>query len=168
MITKKQIQVAERLRIAIMAGLDSPDTAIFWADEIIQRQTEPDYWFIEISMSKKSGSKELVSILGRHVEKTDHVEALICCLGRAAVLARQEKINLREFAKWLYQNEDAWDLPDELSFVGLVDDHYSLAEDKVFGTIEEVHKEFLDELEKRHSEQSAAPDWYSASLHTIR
>ncbi|MGE0086515.1 MAG: hypothetical protein AB7S75_19070 [Desulfococcaceae bacterium] len=160
---------AERLRIALMCGCDSSTTVIAWADSIINLQFDVDYLVIDISLTRPEKIKELISLLRKLGQETDHDDALRCVLGRASFLAGKGEFNLRNFAKWLYFTESTgWDLPSDLNFVYSTDDEYSLAEDGVFGSLEDVDAMFLNNLNEFESEQSASPDWYSAALHTNR
>jgi hypothetical protein len=160
---------AERLRLALMCGCEKTDTVITWADKIIQEQVEPDYLFLKISLTRPEKYKELISLLRKLGQETDHENALRKLLGRASYLSSLRQIDLREFAKWLYFTEaSGWDLPSDLNFIWSTDDQYSLAEDGVYGSVEGVERDFMSELKQFESEHSASPDWYSAALHTIR
>lgn len=158
---------AERLRLALMCGCDKSETVITWADSIIDQQSDTDHLFIEISLAAPEKAKEFISLLRKLGQEIDHYDALRCLLGRASFLAGKGVLNLRSFANWLYFAESSgWDLPSDLNFVYSTDDEYSLAEDGVLGSIEEVDTYFLSSLQNFESEQSASPDWYSAAFHT--
>ncbi|MDB4919673.1 hypothetical protein [Mucilaginibacter sp.] len=49
----------------LLRGLISRDEVVAWADQIISAEDEPDYFFIEISLS--GNTNNLLGILGKHV-----------------------------------------------------------------------------------------------------
>ena len=167
MVTDRYRQEAARLRMAVMSGLESPHTAITWADSIIAEQSVPDYWFIEISLSASKDRMGIASLLGKHSEGTDHFDALRCFLGRVAWLLANDEVELPALAAWLSDIEECnnADLPEDLLFVRSIAWLYELAGLEVFGDLGEVEGRFIDNLRGFRRERSAAPDWYSVARH---
>lgn len=170
MITDLHKFEAESLRIALICGCVSKDEIINWADKIILENDEVDYIFIEISLSATKHIQDIESFLFQISNKHEHFNACRRVLGRMSFACETEPQSLRRFASGLYQIaiENYYELPSDLIFIMSIDDEYGLAVSGIYGTIDEVDKGFIEELNNFRSEHSTLPDWYSAALHTNR
>lgn len=66
-------------RYGLRLGIISKDEVAAWADEIIQKEDEPDYFFIEVSLSKDSN--ELLTVLNEKISGDMPLMALRVVLG---------------------------------------------------------------------------------------
>jgi type IV secretory pathway TrbD component len=66
-------------RYGLRLGIISKDEVVAWADEIIQEEDEPDYFFIEISLSKDAN--ELLAVLNKNISGDMPLMALRVVLG---------------------------------------------------------------------------------------
>jgi hypothetical protein len=97
--------------------------------------------------------------------KHEHFNACRRVVGRMSFACETGPQSLRRFASGLYQIaiENYYELPSDLIFLMGIDDEYALADSGTYGTIDEVDKRFIEELNRFRSEHSTLPDWYSAS-----
>ncbi len=168
MIESKHRKIIETFRIALICGCVTREVIIKWADGMVLKQG--DYDFIEISMSGKLPLQEFVSLLLKIGLKSDHFNCLRNVLGRMAIIIEQDKTMLRKFAKGLYHFaiENAYELPDDMRFITGLDDEYALAKNGTYGSIDEIDKDFIRDLNNFRNRHSASPDWYSAPPHTSK
>ncbi|MGD2092806.1 MAG: hypothetical protein PVH61_41970 [Candidatus Aminicenantes bacterium] len=167
MITDLHKFEAESLRIALICGGVSKDEIINRSDKIILENDKVDYIFIEISCSGKKPIQDIVSLLLQISNIHEHFNACRRVLGLMAFVCETKPRSLRRFASGLYQIaiENYYELPSDLIFLTGIDEEYGLAASGIYGTIDEVDKRFIKELNSFRSELSTLPGWYSATLH---
>ena len=157
------------LALAITCGVVDRQAVISWADKIIDAAEKPDYEIIELVTMERAHIQDLVGKLQGIGSPCNQFTAVRVVLGRMYQLASSPEIKLRVFARGLEQfsASHSFDLPSDLSFIGSLDDGLYLAEEGVHGDLSAFRNEFMDRMREYWSERSAAPNWYSASLHTI-
>ncbi|MCU0643561.1 MAG: hypothetical protein MUC94_04815 [bacterium] len=166
MTTNLQKFQAEVFRVGLICGCVSKDEIISWADSIILESESADYVFFELSLSANKAFHEIALLLLEISQKHDHFNACRRVLGRMAYICeiRPQLINI--FARGLYELviENSYDLPSDLNFLLGIDDEYALAAEGIIGTLDEVDKSLIKELDNFKSEDSASSDWYLATL----
>jgi hypothetical protein len=128
------------------AGMLSPQQVKDWAFSIIESNKHPPAEIIGIGMS--GGLPELIENLNAVPGKRDVQLAgrwLLCVL--RGELAINPAMGSR-IAKQAMQVARSTDLPDELYTFDSIDDMFSLAETKTYGTMEQCHEELARALAK--------------------
>jgi hypothetical protein len=168
MLSKPQRQTAEVLRIALCCSCCQREDIIDWADRIIEINSDPDYYFIEISTSGSSHILDLINNLKKMSIGSNHYSALRTVLGRMYEIASKEKQKLAIFASGLYQIaiENQYDLPNDLLFCNGVEDEYSLAHSGIYGNLADVEKDFINSLKIHWHKNSSTDNWYAEQPHT--
>jgi hypothetical protein len=73
----------ETFGLGVKTGVIIPATVIAWADEMIMAHDEPDYFFIELSLS--GNKNEIIEVINRHVIPSDNpicTRVLLSCVYR--------------------------------------------------------------------------------------
>lgn len=159
-ICKSYRTEAERLHFALEIGIESPESIIQWADEIIRREKEPSYEIIQVSLANPGDSKTLKSLLESLGSVDERANAVRCTLGRLAFLARRDTRLLRSLSKQArWSPFDVSELLDDF-FINNIYEDYALAEEGVLGSVEHLDREFQSYLNQFETERSASSNWY--------
>jgi hypothetical protein len=73
----------ETFGLGVKTGVITPARVIVWADEMIMAYDEPDYFFIELSLS--GNKNEIIEVINRHVVPSDNpicTRVLLGCVYR--------------------------------------------------------------------------------------
>jgi hypothetical protein len=147
-IPKDFLELLEVFSIALTNGLLDRDEVIKWADSIITKDSEPDFFIIELSLCGHKSLNDIISILNECIgqEKTQVSGRVILGFMYQQYIAG--KITLRKVVgamNWIVWEADLTD--EEKSFLYGLEDNYECAEGGIYGTIEKVEKETLRFLE---------------------
>ena len=113
----------EVFRDGLEYGVISKDEIVAWADQIIAEQDEPDYFFIEISLSVDKNS--LFEILGDHVTISEGTIPSRVILGVTYKKLVDNEISLEKAISILNGiNSNAWIISYERSNIYVLDDEY--------------------------------------------
>lgn len=152
---------AARLLFALEIEIERPGTVVQWADDIIGDELDPPYEIIEVSLANSEDLKTLMSLLGTIGSVEDRGDAIRCALGRLAFLAERDVSMLRRILKSLrWSPLDISEFLDD-DFISCVAEDYSLAEDGIFGSVEDLDNELKQYLNQFATEQSSARNWYA-------
>ena len=142
-------QQAEKLRLARICALIADQDIIDWAYQIIEKEDNPDYSFIELTETKNQ-TKELLSKLKKLCEGCDHFEALRDTIALMYHKALVDKDSIEFFTRFLENEsiENDYTVPEDLSFIIGADDERCLADDNIMETREEFNSRFIQELKQ--------------------
>lgn len=135
------LQVALELQV-----LDVPDI-VRWADDQISADECPAYELIELALMGGSNQYDIASQLLRvGTPSLNRAEVLPYVLAKAhgkLLLDRDFGKVLAQglFLSWVHSN---YDFPDHLRLCGYFEDAYSLAENGVAGTVDQINQELLE------------------------
>lgn len=135
------------LKAGIELGIFSVSDAAQWADDQIATQEDPAYELIELSLMSESNRYEIADQLVRvGAPSLKPAEVLPCLLAKAHKRLLNEPDFGRILAEGLYRSWSAsiYDFPEILSPCGYFDDAYSLAENGVYGTTDQITRELLE------------------------
>ena len=155
MVTENHKIEAERLRLALTWGCEKPETVIAWADAIIAQEKNPDYCFIEISSTKPVNFKDLISLLDKIGQRTEHIDALRSILGRISYLTSNKEVNLKNVGDWL-ANSEHYNLTKDIADIITACDIETATTSQLTGL-----KKHLKLFETKNS---SSPQWYSATF----
>ena len=150
-------QTAAFYRLAMQAGLATPEEVIAWADGILASSADYDDDLANIALAANASYKELYLLLGQLASGADHWEALRDVLSRMYRALVENPSRIGEFTHFLYvwiEHDDA--VPDDLKFIISIDDEFGLARDGINGTVEGVTWSLFEDL-KIFKERSTPP-----------
>jgi len=113
-------------REGLLRGLISKEEIIAWADEIIQAEDEPDYFFIEMSLS--GNTNNLLAILNEYVTASDSVILSRVILGLLYQKLADQTIDIKKVLDVLnqinfnniitsFENENIYYLDDKRDYI---------------------------------------------------
>jgi hypothetical protein len=138
---------AKRLSILFEYGVRVSREAIAWADSQIAATDSPSETLLQLSTTSPARTAEMLSHL--HVLATG---ADFWCALRAAMPRLREHLvthpsDAERVARELFQVVVSADsVPEEFDFAYRFDDAFGLAHNQIFGDLEAVRREFIDEL----------------------
>ncbi|MBS1503136.1 MAG: hypothetical protein JST32_13795 [Bacteroidetes bacterium] len=97
MLPKKPTEYPLLLQVfcfGVKTGLISKNEIVAWADEVIEAETEPDYFFIEVSLSKDVN--ELLSVLNTHESDTTNIIVVRAIYGIVYTKLVNDEISLEQ------------------------------------------------------------------------
>jgi hypothetical protein len=145
---KNYLELLEVFRIALINGIIDKQEIVKWADEIIQSDSEPDYFIIEVSLSGHKDTNELVYLLNEYIgEKKPSISGRVL-LGLLYKQFIIQQINLKKVVTaiyWLVWNGELNE-KDKYLLYGL-DNDYDLASSNITGSLKEVELNALEVLE---------------------
>ncbi len=145
---KKHLELLEFFSIALSNGLIEIKEVIKWADDIIKKDTEPDYFFIELSLSASKKINDVTSLINNFIGEEKPPVSSRAILGLMFHQYSNKKIPISKVLStisWLCWNSDLTE--DEKRHMWGVEEDYDLADSKIYGTVENVIKKverFLD------------------------
>lgn len=137
----------ELFSLALQHGLIKQEEIIRWADEIVAKDSEPDYFIIELSLCGYMSINDTVSFINGFTGQSDTVSER-AVLGLLYNQYLQQKIGLDEVVNTL--NWFGWEshLPEEeRNFFYPLAEAFYLASEGIHGNIKEVEMMVLDCLE---------------------
>jgi hypothetical protein len=145
---KSYAQEAEIKRLELLAGLITDSDVIAWADRIIDRTDAPDSEIIDLSLSGHNNSYEIISILNNLAAGSDRFAAMRMVLGEMYEVLNKDISHFKDFAiaLWHFVVENTYNLPEEFYFFYVVDDELDLAEAGIYGSVDELCKQFIQDL----------------------
>ncbi len=133
--------------MALSAGVANHDEIVKWADKLLD-VVEYDDQLAEISVSGKRSQLEMISKLNVVGAKSDPFEAMRFTLQRIHSELTVSTDRIRSFAMFLefFAVDHINDLPEEFRFMYGADDMMSLAQEGVYGTMDQATSDLLAEL----------------------
>jgi hypothetical protein len=140
-------QEAHELKLGLEAGVVERDEIVDWADRILCEYDYDDD-VANLAMGRKAADKELMILLGAVIDRRDEVAAMRRVMGRMSVILRQHPERAHEFTRFLenFWIQQGYDVPDDMSFLWGIEDEFALAQQGVYGTVEEVTESLLTNL----------------------
>ncbi len=101
-----------------------------------------------IALAVNAPLKQLASLLGQVIDQSDEFVAIRVIMGRMYELLRKYPERAREFSRFLeyFWIQQEYDVPEDMSFIAGIEDEFQLAEQGVYGTVEEATRSLLDNL----------------------
>ena len=131
---------AAYFREALWLGMASVGDVVSWSDSIIEESSRPDAALVEISCMHKAHPLDVLHVLEFMSQGISTVEALPEVLGRAHAKLVADPRCGRALARGLYGVFVRCDygVPEELRDIGWFDDAFDLAEQGVYGSVDDV------------------------------
>jgi hypothetical protein len=145
---KDYIELLAVFHIGLTNGIIDKSEIVNWADEIIQKDSEPDYFIIEVSLSGHKNDNELISLLNEYIGENKPAISGRVILGLLYTRLIKDKLPLDKIISVIYRivRDGELNEKDEGFLYGL-DEDYCLAEDGIIGSIEEVKEKTIEILE---------------------
>ncbi len=137
--------------LCLAIGLCNKEAIIEWADSIIANDTYP-YELIEVSLSRERTLNEVLSILKEIYGKYDIDAPLSKLLGLLVIKLETGKITEDKFFGYissLLLQGSAFTISEEvLHMLDRLDDSYYLAFQGIYGSVEQIRNEAINDLWK--------------------
>jgi hypothetical protein len=146
---KPYSEEALEMKLSFEAGVANVAEVIQWADRTFLGCDNYDDDLAELCMAKDKPQSQLISLLGK-LAGPQHEEwaAMRRTMARMHRALSQDLSRARALAKFL---EDFWvrhdyQVPEDMSFMAGVGDEYQLAEEGIYGTIDQAKESLLRHL----------------------
>ena len=130
------------VRSGLASGLLTKEEVIDWADKVITKDEQPDIFFIDLALSSSKSKNDIIHYFSDYLNFENPIIQGRPLLG---LLYRQYKtgqINLNQsISKLSRLKNEAIFTDKEESYINSIDYYYELAEDKIYGTLEDVEIE---------------------------
>lgn len=136
--TRDFATLLEVFRIGLINRVISAQQVVGWADAIILRDAEPDYFFIELALCGNNTS-ELSSLLKTYVGETKTRvagHAVLGLLHHAYAAGTADLYQVVRTMDWLASHDQLSE--EECRLLYAVDETYSMAAEGVYGSVENV------------------------------
>lgn len=151
--------LADVYRIGLTIGYFGRADVIHWADTLVDKMETPPLELIEVSMTANAKPVDIASALMKIKGQADGGLATKIVMGLLSRTLRDNK-NYMDIAEYLWKLSNAVSENDleqsVMNEINAIDDAYYLAEQKIYGEIDQVHKGMSELLEPYYS---YAPLW---------
>jgi hypothetical protein len=140
-------QQAQQLKLGLEAGVVERDEIISWADRIVMDYDYDDD-VANVALAVNAPLKQLISLLGQVIDQSDEFVAIRCIMGRMYEILKEHPERAHEFTCFLEQFwiQQEYDVPEDMSFIAGIEDEFQLAEQGVYGTVEDATRSLLYNL----------------------
>ena len=140
-------QQAHQLKLGLEAGVVEREEIISWADRILMDYDYDDD-VANVALAVNAPLKQLASLLGQVIDQSDELVAIRCIMGRMYEILREHPERAHEFSRFLehFWIQQGYDVPEDISFIAGIEDEFQLAEQGVYGTVEEATRSLLNNL----------------------
>ena len=140
---------AFELKMSIEAGVVDASEVISWADQTLA-QCDYDDDLANISMASKASCQDLISLLEHIIDKRDKIPAMRRVMGRIYRVLKHQPERAYSFTHFLerFWIDQAYDVPEDMNFICGIDDEFALAQQGVYGNLNELTKSLIDNLSK--------------------
>jgi hypothetical protein len=143
--------MAEFLRLSLVAGLCKPSTAAAWADTIVAAEQSPHIAFIELCIAGSQPASAVEALLADVPGQTTPELPVRMLLGHSARLIAATEFPPEQVLLRLYHLSRIESFPESIYLeLNCLEDDYSLVRDGVYGTFAEIAQHiitFLNEYE---------------------
>ena len=146
-VMRPYAQAALERKLGLQAGVDEMDEIVAWADRTLL-QHEYDEELAAVSLGASLGPKEMLSLLGRLTDGGDEWDAMRRVMGKMYCILMREPSCARSFARFLesFWLEHSCRVPHDMTFFWGIGDQFELAEQGVYGSVDEARKRLLEHL----------------------
>jgi len=141
-------QIALELKLSIEAGLVEPVEIIAWADDTLMANKKYDDDLANISIASDIRPKNLMILLGRLVDQADEYAAMRRTMARMHDALLSDPYRAHEFTRFLesFWIKHGYNVPSDMSFIVGIEDDFQLAEQGIYGTVEEATQSLINYL----------------------
>jgi hypothetical protein len=146
---KPYSEEALELKLSFEAGVADVAEIIQWADRTLLACDNYDDDLAELCMAKDKPKKHLISLLGKLAgPQYEEWAAMRRTMARMHRTLGQDSSRAREFAQFLelFWVRHDYQVPEDMSFMAGVHDEYQLAEEGIYGTIDQAKESLLRHL----------------------
>ncbi|ULO04966.1 hypothetical protein H1230_17705 [Paenibacillus sp. 19GGS1-52] len=137
--------------LALAMGYKNKNDIIQWADNCIE-QYEIPYDFIELSLSGSKSIEDILSILQSLYAKYDFEIPMCIMLGQIRSDFIKKIISVDDFFSYINSLNDQGCISDkavnQFSFLDRLSDGYYLATERIYGEVEDIALDALEDLKK--------------------
>jgi hypothetical protein len=137
------------LYLGIESGFYSPEEAITWADDYLLSHDYNDN-VANIAMAENKSPKEMLSLLSRLAHNKYRIEAirpLLCRMSEELEKRESIAIHIVKYCEKFWV-EQGYELPDDMQFMGAVEDEFYLATEGLYWTKGEALERLKKDLAK--------------------
>jgi hypothetical protein len=139
---KNILGVLHLVRAGLASGLLTKEEVIEWADEIITKDEQPDIFFIDLALSTSKSKNDIIHYFSDYLNFENPAVPGRPLLGLLYKQYNAGQRNLEQTVRTLFRLKSETILTDgEKDFVYSIDNDFDLAQDNVYGSIEDVRKE---------------------------
>ena len=145
---KNSIELLEVFHIGLVNGLMDKQEVVKWADDIIQKDEQPDYFVIELSLCGHKSVNEMVSLINEFIGEPKPAVSGRVILGLLYHRYINGQVTLKNVVgsmNWIIWQGQLTE--EEKRFMYGLDDRYDLAVDLIYSTVDAIEKEALRFLE---------------------
>jgi len=145
---KDYIKLIEMFSFTLTKGLLDKEIVIDWADNIINQDSEPDIFIIELSLCGNKSLNDTISLINNYIEQEKSNLSGRVILGFIYRQFLSKKITLRNVIRTIYDLIWTTDLTEkEKNVIYILDNDFDLAQDGGYGSIEIIELDTLKFLE---------------------
>ena len=152
-------EMADYFKLGLRLGLLDQSPVIIWADALIHAQEKPDISIIELSLSGGRSLNDTIACLGNIKGEANTDTAIKLTLAHLWREVKTGRMSLDAASVILYRLKDlATAQSDVIDKICTLDENLSLAEDGVYGSIEEALNEIRDYLKEQQGYEMFLPE----------
>lgn len=138
---------AIELKLGLEAGVIEAREVVAWADRVIEEH-EYDDDVANLSLAAGASRKEMMSLLAPLIDRGQEWQAMRRTLRRMHQALLEEPSRAHEFARYLesFWIRQGYDGPADMTFMAGIEDEFQLAEQGVYGTVNDATKSLVDAL----------------------
>ena len=136
--------MAEFFRLGLSLGTCDVSQVVRWAEKVVEREEKPNHAFIELCLAENTAASAVISLLANIPGSSTTGLPLRMLLGHCWHIASHSPDQGERLLRPLYLMVSLEDFGSD-KYIALVclEDDWSLARDNLFGSIQDVMKEFL-------------------------
>lgn len=145
--------MAEFFRLGLSLGTCDVSQVVCWAEKVVEREEKPNHAFIELCLANNKSVSAVQSLLTDIPGTLTKGLALRMLLGHCWHIASCSPVRGERLLRPLYLLVSSEDFESDIYYALVcLEDELYLAQDKVFGTVEDVIKKFCAFLQPFASE----------------
>jgi hypothetical protein len=106
--------VAEGYRLGLMAGIDTVDAVVEWADSVIESEARPHSSIIEVALARDQPANRMIGLLEQIPGDVDDSEVLRAQMRRLLSCLEADPHSAEDVARRLYRLATAGPWPSEV------------------------------------------------------
>lgn len=151
-------EYAEFFVCGLAVGVVSTHEVAVWADSIIEKEDKPPIEMIEVTLACNRNIHDAISCLRKvkgELRPDVPINLITACLLKKL---RRNEIDHGQALRALYSAsyEETASTPDQMEIIGL-EDSWCLAQQGIYGNLDELKKELEELLEKRRDYMAHLP-----------